>query len=55
MKRTAPFAMIVLPLGGVLCAHFVPINDMKWAVLGLTALALAFGFSDMYLAKKPHA
>jgi hypothetical protein len=55
MTRTMSFAAIVLPLAGILCAHFVPIQDLNWAVLGLTAAAVAFAFVDMYLAKKHHA
>ena len=54
MTRTMLFAAIGLSLAGVLCAHFVPIQDLNWAVLGLTAAAGAFAFLDMYLAEKPH-
>ena len=51
MKRTMPFAAVGLSFAGVLCAHFVPIQDLNWAVLCLTAAAVAFAFLDMYLAK----
>ena len=51
-KRIMPFAGIPLAIGGALCARFVPMQDMNWAVVGLTVLALAFALLDVHLAKK---
>jgi hypothetical protein len=47
-----PFAFMGLSLAGALCGCFLPRQDLVWAVLPLTAAALAFSFLDMYLAKK---
>jgi hypothetical protein len=44
-----------LGIAGALCGLYLPKPDLVWAVLPLTAAALALGFLQMRMAKKSHA